>query len=375
MVGAAALKTAGPQSLSYNSRHNSFDVLRLVSALMVLCGHAYILARQHPPEIFGIPVHTLGLFNLFIISGYLTTLSWYRSPDIRVYLAKRALRIFPGLSVTLLFLAAVIGPLLTTEPLKLYFTNPYTYLFVLRNSALWYDDWLPGVFSKPLLDGSANGALWTLPIEFALYFIVILLAWPTKYSKHLYGVLIFVVSMWILWLSMITPFETDVKIYQININETIEIAPFFFIGSVIALVNRIGRLPHINGYSLIGLFILLVIAGYIPDNWNYIFVAPLLSVFILLAGESKYLHMPALKRSGDLSYGVYLFHWPVESAFVELFGLEVPAWSLALGAAAICLPYAWVLWHFIEAPSLSMKQRLPKAVRTGKVLQEASQTD
>src|SRR4051794_30230425 len=133
--------------------HNNFDLLRLVAALSVIFSHAFLLAensQDHDPlmiltggqAILGLA----GVFVFFTISGYLITQSFETTPSPVVFLAKRALRIFPGLLGCLLVCTFAIGPLVTALPLAEYLIQPETYLFLLHNAVLDIDyNRLPGV--------------------------------------------------------------------------------------------------------------------------------------------------------------------------------------------------------------------------------------
>ena len=62
-------------------------------------------------------------------------------------------------------------------------------------------------------------------------------------------------------------------------------------------------------------------------------------------------------RRNDLSYGVYIYGWPVQQILISLLQLRSP-WllmPLALTLAAAC---AFVSWHVVEKPFLRLK---PKA--------------
>src|SRR5205823_14228992 len=119
-------------------RHNNFDLLRLLAALSVILSHAFLLAENsqaHDPlmlltggqAILGLA----GVFVFFTISGYLITQSFETTLSPVVFLAKRALRIFPGLLGCLLVCTFAIGPLVTGLPLAEYLVRPETYLFLL----------------------------------------------------------------------------------------------------------------------------------------------------------------------------------------------------------------------------------------------------
>jgi peptidoglycan/LPS O-acetylase OafA/YrhL len=67
----------------------------------------------------------------------------------------------------------------------------------------------------------------------------------------------------------------------------------------------------------------------------------------------------------DLSYGVYVYGWPVQQACVYALGIREPA--LLFGASmAVIVPLAWLSWTFIEQPCLRrMRGHLPTRTPCG----------
>src|SRR5437764_8192508 len=133
----------GPPGERPLEQRNNFDLLRLVAAVSVIFSHAFLLSensQDHDPlmiltggqSILGV----VGVFVFFTISGYLVTQSFDTTGSPLVFLAKRALRIFPGLLLCLAVCVFVIGPLVTQLPLADYFTRPEPYLFLLPNAVL-----------------------------------------------------------------------------------------------------------------------------------------------------------------------------------------------------------------------------------------------
>ena len=52
-------------------RTNNFDAMRLVGAVLVVVGHAFVLTDHLPvPRLAGIPIQAIGVFVFFSISGY-----------------------------------------------------------------------------------------------------------------------------------------------------------------------------------------------------------------------------------------------------------------------------------------------------------------
>ncbi|TFD65363.1 acyltransferase family protein [Cryobacterium ruanii] len=105
--------------------------LRLLAAVAVVVGHGYVLNGETPaPRVGGIPLHTLGLYVFFTISGYLITSSWNRWPNLPSFVRNRALRILPALAAVVLLTVVVIGPLATELTLSEYLNTPQTWLYL-----------------------------------------------------------------------------------------------------------------------------------------------------------------------------------------------------------------------------------------------------
>src|SRR5262249_40427148 len=111
------------------------------------------------------------------------------------FAASRVLRVVPGLAVALLFSAFVLGPLVTTLPLRDYLTNPAVRTYVTRNLNLLVVDpqWgLPGLFATSKHRFAVNGSLWSLWPEIQMYEYLLLLGvigLPlAAYRGHVVGV-------------------------------------------------------------------------------------------------------------------------------------------------------------------------------------------
>jgi peptidoglycan/LPS O-acetylase OafA/YrhL len=84
-------------------------------------------------------------------------------------------------------------------------------------------------------------------------------------------------------------------------------------------------------------------------------VGAYLIVYIALAPRIR---LPNLARWGDLSYGTYIWAFPVQQIVSAALGAWV-TWYLNLAISLpVVLALAWVSWHFVEAPALRLKKRL-----------------
>lgn len=155
----------------YEERKNNFGFIRLLSAIMVITGHMYVLTGQSAPGIMWGGIHGFGVASFFVIGGYLNTKSWTSRPIFKRYFAKRVCRIFPALIVWISFTVFVIGPLTTSLSMKEYICNSLTWKYML-NCFLYINHHLPGVFENNIASEAVNGSLWCLPVEFLMYLVL-----------------------------------------------------------------------------------------------------------------------------------------------------------------------------------------------------------
>jgi peptidoglycan/LPS O-acetylase OafA/YrhL len=134
-------------------KSNNFDAIRFFAASAVIFSHSYPVTANNNKEILillskdQISLGGLAVAVFFTVSGFLICDSWEKSKSLVTFLKSRILRIFPGLFFALLITAFLLGPLVTTLPLKAYFSNIQTYMYMqsifLHNTNQYY---LPGVF-------------------------------------------------------------------------------------------------------------------------------------------------------------------------------------------------------------------------------------
>lgn len=115
----------------------TFDLIRLIAALAVIISHSFPLTGTPDPfEIrFGRSVAYIGSLSVgafFIISGYLITQIWCSLPQPPEYLAKRLLRIWPGLAVAVLLSAFAFGLVMTDMSLSEYVTSRASWNYVVH---------------------------------------------------------------------------------------------------------------------------------------------------------------------------------------------------------------------------------------------------
>lgn len=314
---------------------------------MVVFGHAFVLLGKPVPlpELFGIPVDRLGVYVFFVISGYLITKSWLRRPNWLPYLAARSLRIFPGLAVVVVLSVLVLGPVFTSLPLGSYFSDPATWRYG-WNIPLRIQYTLPGVFDALPYGGVVNGSLWTLPVEFACYLIVPLVLWLPGRFRVLGAVAFAAVSI-----ALDTWLTVQVPVWGFTLNDAAHPWIFFAMGMIVALVvqRRFLRLDA----ALLGVFALLFVQSVSAAAGTVLawFVVP---YAVLCVGLASTPYLRRASRFGDISYGLYIYAFPVQQMVIAVFGVHSLGWNLVAVVLAT-VAVSFVSWHVVESPMLMVK--------------------
>lgn len=296
----------------------SFDLMRLAAALLVVVSHTFPLAGQPALAIRGVEdLGALGVSIFFVISGYLVAASYERDP--KTYLLKRILRIEPALIVSLVVTVLLLAPF-TAAPAGEYWLQAG--LYVLRNALLYPTTYeLPGVFADAPLAGVVNGALWTLRLEFTFYLALMAIRADHRIVLALAAVCL------IAWLavSFAAPTWADTQ------------------------WSRIAALGARNGFLFFAGAGLWLWRAEIPW-WAGLLAAvafPFVGVVALpiaVLGLARPGKLPA-----DLSYGVYIYAFPLQQLLATYGQLNV------LTAILVVLPFATASWFLVERPMMELK--------------------
>ena len=334
-------------------RDNNFDALRLVAAATVVFSHSFFIAEgseAHEPLILLTGRQSIlglaGVFVFFAISGFLVTESFENSASPFAYLAKRALRIFPGLFAVLLVSAFAIAPAVTTLPLADYLRRPQLYGYVVGNTLLNLTiHELPGtLFVDNPVGLEINGSLWTLRYEFMMYLMVMLLGMLRLLRPGVMAALLVLglaclrwhaLSFFGTWGWLLGFFAIGMLLYTLRDRGIFD--------GRIALAALAGLVLSVPLRQFIELFPLF--GGYLA---------------IYLALDRRLPVLPAA-RFGDLSYGIYLYGWPVAALVMHWSGGKASWWQLFLISLPLAALAAFLSWHLVEAPMLRLKPRRPPA--------------
>lgn len=296
----------------------NFDVMRLIAALLVVVSHTFPLAGQPALTIRGVEdLGALGVSVFFVISGYLVAASYIRDP--KSYLLKRVLRIEPGLIASLV-VTVVLLSFVTTAPQAEYWRAGA--LYIVRNALLYPATYeLPGVFQGLAMAGVVNGVLWTLRLEFTFYLVL----WAIRARLPLVLALLGACTAAFVVMSFTHPNWADDRVTRI-VFLAARNGLLFFAGAAVQLLAW--RIPVWLG------------AG---SAVAFPFVGPLALPTAVL-GLARPGKLPA-----DLSYGVYIYAFPLQQLLAAHGQLNVATAVLAV------VPFALMSWFLIERPALKLK--------------------
>ena len=331
-------------------RHNNFDALRLVAAISVIFSHAFLIGEgtQDPEPLYWVTggqtvLGVVGVFVFFTISGYLVAQSFEATGSPLRFLAKRGLRIYPGLLACLLVSVFVMGPLVTDLQLAAYLRTSAVYTYVVSNFAMVLPaNTLPGVAFTGYSAGSViDGPLWTLPSEVAMYLMLCALGMVGALRLRVIAPLL-LLGLGGLW------FDTASSEYFIG--SALWLLPFFAAGMAL---YRLRDRPILNDAVALAALVGLVISARLHA---FILLFPIFgSYLVIYLAFARWLPVLKAARFGDLSYGLYIYGWPIEQWLTRLNGgtLVWPKlFALALPLTAVV---AFLSWHIVEQRALRLK--------------------
>ena len=290
----------------------------------------------------------------FFISGLLVAQSLDHSTSRLNFLWKRFLRLYPAAIATVVLTACLIGPLVTSLPPKTYFTNPLLLRYLRTSLLVKIYFLLPGVFNQSPLGPSVNSSLWSLTLELKCY-IGIFLAGFLPRRKGYPLLLTLLLGLLILSRSVDGPVESAGKAIfgpAFVLSPYNNLAAYFIIGALCYHLRY-----HIRIYPWWPAAI--AVAGWAtarPGLFDFAAYLLLPALLLWMAASGTTLLLP-ITPGPDLSYGLYLWAFPVEQLTINYLH-PTSANSLFFLTLLITLPLAILSWYTVESPALKAKHRV-----------------
>ncbi len=351
------------------SYYPSLDGLRGIAIILVICCHYFDFI---PFMAFG----WIGVDIFFVLSGFLITDILLTTRNNKNFLQNfyihRALRIFPlyyGV-VLIFFLLSPIFNALSEQYIYYQDHQLFTWLHL--------QNWLYIIYQKPS-DFLLLNHFWSLSVEEQFYLFWPLIILICKSHKKLAAIALFIMagcillrfSSWIYYGNGYTNFYFQ---YMTRLDG-------LCIGSLIAIWRTIDigttrkKVFKLSGLILISHFFVFVLSRTLFPGlphfslWGYTSISSLFAVLLIVLLEKNtvatrtiFQNKP-LRSIGKISYGLYVFHWPVLVLF-KLYLLQAVAASalapytdlvIAFSALLVALGISALSYHFFEKKILELK--------------------
>ena len=350
-------------------RRNSFDAIRLVAALAVVLAHqlniaGYTLPAYGQPSIGpgGPKLADAGLYVFFALSGFLVFQSLDADPRTGRFLAARALRIYPGVIVNVVACIA-FGAAVTDLPAAAYWGAAQTWQFLAHDATVLLTPTqfqLPGVLAASPWP-SVNVPLWTLKYEILCYLALLLLFKATPGvvggEKPRRAVISVVAALAVGWFvfDRIHPPQTAAGLDTLGAFSAVHVIRFFavfFAGAACGAWRITTTGSRLGLAALIGL---AIIAAPLPEI-RFVAIVLAIGLGAILIGSSRLLYSRTYHRIGDLSYGTYLYAFPIQMLTMTRWFDGHNFWLLTTLDVVAALACATLSWRLVERPALRLKQ-------------------
>lgn len=325
-------------------RENNFNLLRFFFASLVIISHVPELQDgNRKNEILTQIFHTISFGEMavdsfFVLSGFLIVKSWQERPRIGAFLSSRILRIYPGFIASSLLCAFIIGPIYGS-------TNYFQYFELLKFFSGLVKlnlEVTPTVFQNSPYP-TLNGAIWTIPYEFKCYLLALACGFVGGFKKRWVVLAFFLACASIHMINRLGAFQLPFDVY-------FRCGMAFSAGATFYLYrHEIIWSREIVFAALIALIGLLFIKPFaeiaLCAFWGYAII------YFAISG-TRFLEF---NRLPDVSYGIYLYAWPINKIILW----HYPKMNVYVAIALVFL-FSIVCgvasWFIIEKPFMKLKK-------------------
>jgi peptidoglycan/LPS O-acetylase OafA/YrhL len=335
---------------SKSYRLNNFDLLRFLLALIVFLVHISALSLSPDLKYFqSFLLPKVAVQAFFIISGFLIFMSYENSSSLRDYLLKRIRRIYPGY-ISVIFLTVFFITIGNFDRINIDFSKSVFQYFLANSIFLnFLQPFIPGVFENNYTQ-IINGALWTIKIEVMFYMIVPVFAlFLRRYNK---AFVLFLICFFSIFYSIFIFYLIDERFID-SATQLKDQLPaqliYFSAGGLIFYYFELFRKFFLILMFLTTAFFIF----YLDLSLFFRTLQPFLLAVFVIGFATLFPYLGKFSKYGDISYGVYIIHFPIIQFFISL-GLFQDSGFLGLFVTlATVIFLAFLLWHFVEKPCLN----------------------
>ncbi len=349
--------------MNSNGRAPGLDGLRGLAAAAVVLLHVWMFSGAHQPwqpERLDAIVGSLGLAVMlfFVLSGALLAAPWIRAstpgspaPSVGRYALRRTARIVPGYVACVLLGYVLMRAI--DHPLAISASELPAFLLFAQNQ---FD----------ATAGQLNPPLWSLGIEAAFYVAIPLIGLALIQALRRSGttgaivVCAVLVAAGLAWNAMVVGRGEPVTL----LTSLPTFLPIFACGIAAAVALQHHQTTRLSRVALITLGSALVVA----DGWWHLdgtgwlghvardLPAGVGFAMILVAvaqGRAHLLGAAPMRRLGDYSFGIYLWHMPVIYVLRHQEHWPESPWAAYARVLAIATVLGAASWHLLERPAIT----------------------
>ena len=335
-------------------RDNRFDQVRLILALTVVLGHSWYIAVGPDVNVPFVSLtihgfHQYAVYLFFFISGLLVTESARRREGKLIgFVLARADRIFPGLIVCALLTPPLLMVCGAWENGDVVSALRYS----LRLIGLISPEFeVPSFLPNAPFPHAVNGSVWSLRHEAGAYALVGIAAASGVFFQGFTGIGVYtcvLLSISILGHALAGHSASGAAFLLV---EGRYVIVAFLLG---VLAHRLARWIPICWPVLVTAWMTAaLLRSFLPD-WATIYA--FIATFSYTAIYFSYTGECASGLRYDISYGVYIYGWPVQQlvlmSFMSLTGSPPRPEILFALSLLVLAPIAFASWLLVERPAL-----------------------
>jgi peptidoglycan/LPS O-acetylase OafA/YrhL len=343
-------KTVSTHSPAFRLRNVS--ELRLFFAASVMLSHAARLANPDGHLLFRTILNSeAAVQGFFILSGFLVCGSYARIGEPVRFYERRLLRIFPGYIVAvLLFLTLGLAQAVLRDVPVAWNELP-RYLVANLTTLNFLQPTVDGVFAGNPIE-VINGALWSIKVELMFYAsLPILYAIGQRTSFAVLAALL-IAGGTLYWPVLSALSDAAGVAISPSFRDQLPGQLHFFGLGIALYAHSSGQIGKVGmaALALWAPFLLVIFSG----SREAIQVLVLVGI---IAGATALPQMPDLFPGRDLSYGIYLSHFPLIQLLLAA-GMGAAPLPLFMACVVfLSVAYAFASWQLVERPALGFKRR------------------
>lgn len=330
---------------------NNFDLIRLILATSVVFLHFDHLV--HDPAVSSVLRYTEFLSGravdaFFVVSGFVVYMSFDRTPNLKKFAINRFFRLYPAYLAAVLSVALLPLALSSCGGGDLFSPTWWRYLAVNLVFMNFLQNSLPSLFAGNF-DNALNGALWTLKIEVMFYAVVpILFYLIRRFGGGLVLALTFVAGLVYSSVLLGLAERSGSGLYTTLAHQLPGQMPYFSVGIFLYLYYE-----RIAAHWL--WLVPLALALLVPQlSWT----EPVAVGVVVIAAAMGFRTHVNLTKIGDLSYGIYIFHFPIIQVFLQLNLFQGSPLAKFIAVLVTTLVVAFLSSRLVEQPSAKLKKKL-----------------